>query len=174
MSIADSVSATCPQMSRQQELVSRILMSTNRVFQGISINSQTNPESLTTLIDQPQRGLRIEAAMEAKWKSHSTVHVKSSVDFKGLTSRNSENSRQSQIGKLGKVEDGQRILPEIVPSSQLDQDSSDVILTTPPQVEELFPHSIVKSIGRRSSTAARILPTSVPTLCDSPVKLRIL
>jgi hypothetical protein len=158
-------------------------MSTNRVFQGISVTSQTNPESLMTLIEQPKRGLRVEAAMDEKWRTHPTAHSKSSVDFKGLptpgTGTSSQYSRQYQSEKLGKEkEKKEQMLPEIAPSSCLDQCPSGSALSAsasdPLRVGELFPQSIVQSIGRRSSTMARILPTSAPTLCDSPMKLRIL
>jgi hypothetical protein len=173
-------------MSRQQELVSRILLSTNRVFQGISSCSQTNPESLTTVIEQPKRGLRIETAMEEKWRSPPTVHSKSSLELKthssnltcSNTNPNSSGSSHYQSERLGrtKKKDKQHNLPEIGSSSSSFRasvsESAQAALQL--EVKELFPQTVLQSIGRRSSTVARILPTSAPTLCDSPVKLRVL
>jgi hypothetical protein len=157
MSVSDSVSATCPKMGRQQELVSRILMSTNRVFQGTSTRSQTNPESFTSFNEQPRRGLRIEAAIEEKWKSDPRVHIKSSLTLRAPPQSHGQDQPQ---GNLNAVQEWEGI--------------PDFDVKAPYQVKEVFTQPIVQSIGRRSSTIARVLPTGVPTLCDSPMRLRIL
>lgn len=159
MTVSDSVSATCPQMSRQQELVSRILMSTNRVFQGVSSRSQTNPESYTTLTEHPRRGMRIQASLEEKWKTEPTNHTKSSLGFKG-NSAFIESTIYRSSSEHTKSTDSNFV--------------TDNGIKSPLKVDEVFTQPILRSIGRRSSSIVRTLPTSAPTLCDSPVKLRIL
>lgn len=151
MTVSDSVSATCPQMSRQQELVSRILMSTNRVFQGISSRSQTNPESFLTSTEYPRRGLRIVASLEQKWKTDPTLHTKSSIAV------------HQSSPKLLKVD------AMVSSNSEVSND-----IESPLQVDDVFTQPILRSIGRRSSSIVRVLPTGVATICDSPMKLRIL
>lgn len=174
VSVVDSISTTCPKMRRQQELVTRILMTTNRVFQGVSSRSQTDPESFIVQLEQPKRGVRIETALEEKWKSNPVYETKSSITLRQKNDkqihRNSiinnnnnrdDNSNNSNNDKSNPYQ-----------NSELSQDDDTLSITSNYQVDEMFTDPIIQSIGRRSSAIARVLPTLTPSVCDSPVKLR--
>jgi hypothetical protein len=94
--------------------------------------------------------------MQEKWKSNPTIQIKSSLTLR----TQQRNHHHDDIDKPPQEK------------AKNNEDADDI--KSPFQVKEVFTHPIVKSIGRRSSTIARVLPTGVPTLCDSPMRLRVL
>lgn len=53
------VPINCPQLINQQELLSSVLKNTNRVFDGVTLRSQINPETYTSELHHLERGSQV-------------------------------------------------------------------------------------------------------------------
>jgi hypothetical protein len=130
-------------MRRQQELVSRILMITNRTYQGITHRAGLDPESYFVEIEHVQRGLQIES------------NGKSREDP-------AEGKYQQKMSLVVlKEEDNAIKLPMLkAMSSESISDSVD---------PELYTES---SLNSRCLSMIRTVPKYRPAPCDSPAKHR--
>ena len=142
------VSSNCPQMRRQQELVSRILIITNRSYQGVSHRAGADPEYSRVDIERIRRGFHVESnrkervsPAEGKHQRKGSLHLSPAPPHK--TKRDAPTMLEKQDDT---IDDPCELNHDIYTSS---------------------------SLGIRSMTLIRPVPKARPTVCDSPMKQHI-